>query len=825
MTTFTQRTLICTAVTSAIFLAGCSQSNVPNQSWRDINAAPEERATALLAAMTLEQKQQQLVGNVPEIVPELPHCFGARHVRGIAELGIPTLRITNGPVGIGQNDCVSPEINFSETNLLPAYTDPSSAKATALPSAMAVAASFDTSVAETFAQVIADEANALALHVFEAPGMNLARIPVLGRNFEYYGEDPYLSGVMSVAGIKKVQSEGVIAMAKHFAANEQETNRNNIAQSVPENALHELYLLPFEMSVKDGEVASLMCSYNDLNGNQACENPHLLTDILRDQWGFKGYVQSDFFAVKSTSESMKAGLDHLMPMPLQWAPDKLNAALDAGELSVADIDQALHRRYTQMFKLGIFARPLVQTPIDVKAGGKSAYQIGTESSVLLQNNGALPFSKDVQSVVLIGKRSQVYAQQAVAGGVLVGKPMGAGGGSSDVVPHYTIAPIDGIKNALASLGNTSASVELILVEDDNSDIDNALQAAKAADAVIIMAGTISEEGADRITTADEKGTGQVVTMGDNLDWYTLAPNVLTSVTGNLPRRKNNPEKNSQTVAMVKAIMAADENMHTKTALVLKDNAGVAIPMHASFYGSQGPAILETWFPGQEDGNIAADLLFGINSPSGKLPVTFPLEGRGFLDSIANDPVSFPGVSVENYKKVASSFPGVSLDGKASVEYKEGLNIGYRWYDANVSGECSVDDKGNNPCVAFPFGYGLSYTTFTMGEATLNEQNGVYTVSVNVSNSGEVAGAEVVQVYVGIPSPEQPPKRLVGFNKVQLEPGESKTVSITIDPSANNHPLGVYNIEQKQFVNPEGEYAVYVGNSSSMADLQRLSFTR
>jgi len=296
------------------------------QPWRDLEASPEARAEALLGALSLSQKFQQLVGNAPEIVPELPECLGGRHVRGIEALGLPTLRITNGPVGIGQNDCVDAALLTPTMPRIVPYTHPSSAKATALPSAMAIAATFDPEAADRFGQVIAAEAKALALQVFEAPGVNLARIPVLGRNFEYFGEDPFLTGTQAVAQIRRIQGEGVIAMAKHFAANEQETNRFNLSQTVEEGVLRELYLLPFEMAVKDGEVASLMCSYNDLNGLQACENPWLLTEVLRNDWGFKGYVQSDFFAVKSTAASMKAGLDHLMPMPLQWAPDKLAAA-------------------------------------------------------------------------------------------------------------------------------------------------------------------------------------------------------------------------------------------------------------------------------------------------------------------------------------------------------------------------------------------------------------------------------------------------------------------------------------------------------------------
>ena len=761
--------------------------------WMNTALAPEERAALLVNAMTLAQKEQQLVGNQPEIVPELPQCKGARHVRGIAELAIPTLRITNGPVGIGQNDCVDPSVvGFA------AFTDPSSAKATALPSAIALAASFDPAVAHEFGNLIGTEANNLALHVFEAPGVNMARIPVLGRNFEYFGEDPFLTGTMAVAETKAVQAKGVIAMAKHFAANEQETNRMTIQEIIDRRVLHEIYLLPFEMAVKDGDTASIMCSYNSVNGFQACENKELLTDVLRDQWGFKGYVQSDFFAVRSTAASMLAGLDHLMPFPQMitapftpvWSPAELNAALAAGQLHIADLDLALLRRYTQMFKMGIFERqPLVQTPIDFAAGGESARSIGVQSAVLLQNdNHVLPFdANSVKNVVVVGKATQVYAQQAVAGGVLVGKPMGAGGGSSDVVPNYTVSPVDGLKSVLAALGNTTATVTLITVKDDNSDLNAAQAAAAAADAVIVMAGTVAEEGADRASFVDSTGLS-LTAFGDGLDWYVARPNALSTAT-------SNAAANSNTVAMITGILGAasttSKPMAAKTALVLKDNAGVA--MDPKLLGAAGPAMLEVWFPGQEDGHIVADLLFGVRNPSGKLPVTFPKIGQGFLDWVKTDSSVYPGVK--------------NAAGQPEVQYKEGLNIGYRWYDA----------KGVTP--AFSFGHGLSYTTFSISklEATPKKTDGTKPIMVQffVENTGTRYGAEVPQVYLGLPtSIGEPPKRLVAFEKVWLNPGEKRKIQISIDPNATNHPLGYWESSTQKWVIAEGDYQVYVGNSAT-----------
>ncbi len=788
------------------------------------NLTPSAKAQLLVSAMSLEQKMQQLTGALPELVKEFPDCLGARHITGIPALGIPTFRITNGPVGLGQNDCVAADHKPVMVALptggmgdIAAYMDASSAKATALPSAMAAAASFDPRVASDYGRLIGEEMNNLALHVFEAPGMNLARLPVLGRNFEYFGEDPFLTGTMAVAEVKALQSKGLIAMAKHFVGNEQETNRMTIREDIDRQVLRELYLLPFEMVVKEGKVRAVMCAYNYVNDSQSCENKELLNDILRQEWGFTGYVQSDFFAVKTTSGPLKAGLDHLMPTPGQWSADKLQQALSEHSIDVADIDSALQHRYAQMFEAGIFDRPLVQTPISYTANGAKAYEMGVQSAVLLQNNGALPLSKHVKNLLVVGKESQIFAQQAVAGGSVLGKAMGAGGGSSDVVPTYTITPVDGLKTALQEAGQTHASVRLMLVDDSNStatldgsrmSFSEALKWVKQADAVVIMAGTMSEEGADRVSFADKSGLQQTG-MGDTLDWASKKPNTIASAD------RDNAATHTHTVDMIKAILSAQARMNTKTVLVLKDNAGVSL--NRELVGKNGPAILEVWFPGQEDGHIVADLLLGKRNPSGKLPVTFPIAGRSFLDNISQD--QFPGV--------------IDKEGAQRVSYKEQLNIGYRWYDANVSGACQVDAQGLNPCVAFPFGHGLSYSSFQLSQPNVQRVGDSYVIHVKVTNTGKQRGAEVVQAYVSIPSSSQemgdrtglavvePPKRLVGFHKVSLPPQASQTIDIKLNASAPNHPLSVWSQSQHAWVVPKGEFALWVGTSSSLADLKRI----
>jgi beta-glucosidase len=733
---------------SAVLALGLAVQSYPLEAatlpWMDTTLPAEQRTALLIAAMTLDQKFEQIVG-APGIVPELPQCFGARHVPGIPSLQIPTLRITNGPVGIGQNDCVPPN-----TPGLPfaAFSSPLSAKATALPSGMAIAASFDPVVASQFGDLIGTEARNLALHVLEGPGINMARVPEGGRNFEYFGEDPLLTGTMAVNEIRAIQSHGVIGMAKHMVGNEQETNRMTVNEFIDDRVLHELYLLPFEMSVKDGDTAAVMCSYPSVNGSFSCENKHILTDVLRGQWGFKGYVQSDFFAVHSTAPTLLAGMDHEMPgLPLPppldgpwFAPAKLTAALNANLITVADIDQALGRRYTQMFRLGIFDRPVAQTPIDAVGDGAIARSLGEQSAVLLKNaNDLLPIdAKAVHSIALIGQAD--YATKAVAG---------CCGGSSDVIPLYTVTPLQGVQNVLAALGS-SATANLTVVANDNSNLTTAVAAARAADVVIVLAGTISDEGQDLVTIA-------------------------------LPNNQD---------TMISAVAAANPS----TAVVLKDNASSLLP-----WIDQVPAVLEAWFPGQEDGNIVARLLFGLANPSGKLPVTFPKHAN---DTPITSPRQWPGVDAQGNPVPVRPPNNVPT----TVEYSEGLQIGYRWYDA----------QGIQPL--FPFGHGLSYTTFEISklEVTPKVSDGTHPLLVQffVTNTGSHYGAEVPQVYLGLPaSLGEPPKRLVAFQKVWLNPGEKTKIKISIDPGATNHPLGYWDSTAQAWKIADGTYQVYVGNSA------------
>lgn len=739
-------------VINALLIAGAvsipqvvSAQSLP---WMNTAIPPDQRAQLLINAMTLDQKLAQMAG-APGIIAEVPSCYGGRHVPGIPALQIPTFRVFNGPVGVGQADCVPASTPGIAQNPTAALTSTLASPATAIPSALAMAASFDTTVAAQFGDLIGKEALNLGLHEWEAPGMDMARVPMGGRNFEYYGEDPFLSGTMAVAAIKAAQSRGVIAMAKYIVANDQEVNRQTINEIIADRVLHELYLIPFEMSVKDGQVGSVMCSYNSVNAGQtflgfnqgsACQNSYILTQVLRNEWGFTGYVQSDFFANHSTAPSLLAGMDFEMPgidlgayvpsMAEFYSPAKLQAAITANQITVANIETALKRRYTQMFKYGIFDRPITITSIDAATDGQTAQSIGVQSAVLLKNNGnLLPLnSKAVRSVAVIGQAA--YATKSVSG---------CCGGSSDVIPLYTVTPLQGIQNSLAALGS-SATANLTVVADDNSNLSAAVAAAQSADVVIVMAGLLAEEGAD-------------------------APSI------SLPNNQD---------AMISAIAAANP----KTVVVLKTNAAALMPWVGSV-----PAILDAWFPGEEDGNIVAKLLFGQANPSGKLPVTFPVLASDL--PTAGSPQQYPGVSV---------------NGTPTITYSEGLDMGYRWYDSQ------------NIAPLFPFGYGLSYTTFSISGLTVTPAGGngaqPVTVSFFVRNTGTVAGAEVPQVYLGLPSGTgEPPKRLVGFKKVFLQPGQTQQVSITIDPAASNHPFSTFDSPSQQWKMVDGSYAIFLGNSS------------
>ena len=662
---------------------GSHAASAPSRPWMNTSLSPTRRAELLVHSMTLDEKVLEIhMMNIKEHPREVP---------AIERLGVPAFKITNGPAGAGPGDSPHPQ------------------PATALPSGLGLAASWDPTLAEKFGEVAASEAADRGEGVIEAPGVNITRVPQNGRNFEYFGEDPYLSGRLGVAETHGFQSQGVIAEVKHYAANNQEADRKTINEVIDERTLREIYLPAFRAAVQEGKAGAVMCAYPSVNGQFGCENVHLLKDILRGEWGFTGFVQSDYTATHSTVPAALAGLDLEMKHD-EYYDSGMKAAVEKGQLKESVVDAMLVHRFGQMFRFGQFDRPHPVTQIPAEKDGAVARAIAEQSAVLLKDNGnQLPLmAKQLHSVALIGP----YAGAAHTGG----------GGSSAVAPLYTVSPLDGIRKHLGD--------GVAVNYNDGRDPANAASLAKDADVAIVMAGNKDREGHDRLN----------LSLPDNQD------------------------------ALISAVVAA--NRHT--IVVLKTGGPVLMP-----WLDQVPAVLEVWYPGEEDGNVVADLLFGDADPSGKLPMTFP---KAENETPAHTPEQYPGVN-------------------GTAMYSEGLEVGYRWYDAQ------------KVTPLFPFGFGLSYTSFVLNNAKAPRTvraGEIVRVGVNIKSTGSRAGADVVQIYVASPSSSgEPPKQLKGFAKVELRPGQAEHVTVALDP----HAFSVWNTKAAKWTVVPGRYTLLIGDSS------------
>lgn len=794
--------------------ASSSTSNQPPTSRAAQIAPPSDeeltrRADEIIAKMTLEQKVQQISNDTRPAEDDAnrpPGCEFTpigRHIQGIPELGIPTFRMINGGTGIRGGDCANEPI------------------ATALPSTPASAATFNPELNRQLGEVLGAEARSAGHQVLLGPGMNLHRHPYGGRNYEYQSEDPFLSGVMATEQIKGIQSQGIHANAKHFAANEQETQRRQMATVVPPRALHELYLLPFEMAVRDAQPASVMCAFPEINGVSACSNEELLEATLRERWGFQGYVISDRRAVHDLAPSIKAGVDwelsHMTPLHYALDPqpgqrgnpgsEGIRAALANGSITEADLDQMLRRRYVQMLEFGHFDTDfdaLYGTPVDYVAHGQVARELAEQGIVLLKNeNGFLPLdAKKVSSIALIG--AEWFAGQAKL------PPRSIRADNVSVVAPFTISPEQGLEHVLIALGSpATVTYDSAGGTGKKEDREAALELARRSDVVIVMLGDNPHELCDRETLG--------FPIIPPADPSFCAYDELEEGEYELPR----PERGEGThQEMLMAELTADPELARKTVVVLKTEGMVLMP-----WLDEVPALLEAWHPGQADGLAVANILFGLRNPSGKLPMTF---GTSEREAAYATEAQFPGLWVDPPPWLSTPAntdepggdPSPTLEGEKrfSAQYSEGLQMGYRWYEAN-------DVKP-----VFPFGFGLSYTTFEYGDLSVTPTNdpqaGRITLEVTytITNTGDRAGAEVSQVYLTLP-PEanEPSKRLVGFQRVELEPGESKQVTVTIDSSASNHPLSHWVPENDQpvagwargeWATAPGDYTVHVGTSSA-----------
>ncbi|MGT2756167.1 glycoside hydrolase family 3 C-terminal domain-containing protein [Streptococcus ovuberis] len=630
-------------------------------------------------------------------------CSGADfwHLKGLERFGIPSVMVSDGPHGLRKQDMVADHLGIND-----------SIPAVCFPAACCTAGSFDRELLAHMGQVIAEECLAEEVSVILGPGMNIKRSPLCGRNFEYFSEDPYLTGQLAKAFVQRAQACGVGTSPKHFAVNNQEKWRMSISAEVDEQTLREIYLPAFETVVKEAQPKTIMASYNRINGVYASEHHRLLTEILRDEWGFDGYVMSDWGAVDRRVEALKAGLDLEMPSSNGINDAEIVQAVKDGRLEEAVLDQAVERILTVILDYTSRYQAVVW---DKEKDHAEARRIAEESAVLLKNEGVLPLNSQ-QKIAFIGEFAK--------------NPRFQGGGSS----HINAFKVSNALDAVSGLGNVHFAQGYRLEEGtDEQLIAEAVTLAKASDVAVVFAGlpeSYESEGYDR----------------QHID---------------LPANQN---------ALIEAVAVTNP----KTVVVLHNGSVVAMP-----WASQVAGILDMYLAGQAVGEATVNLLYGKVNPSGRLAETFPYQ-------LEDNPSHL-------------NFPG---DGD-KVQYKEGLFVGYRYYDKK-----KMD-------VQFPFGYGLSYTSFSYQDLkvshTICQDTDQVEVSVRVTNSGNRAGKEVVQLYVNrqVDSSLRPVRELKGFEKIALAPGESKEVTFTL----TKRSFAEYNTLLHDWYVPSGDYVIEIGKDS------------
>lgn len=665
--------------------------------WTDAKLSPEARAELLLKSMTLDEKIALMHGPMAVSFSrdvKIPDgaIGSAGYIAGNPRLGIPALQESDASLGVTNPQLVRGAGDMS----------------TPLPSSLALAATFDPAIAHAGGAMVGAEARAKGINVMLAGGANLARDPRNGRNFEYVGEDPLLAGIMAGEATSGIQSMGVISTVKHYALNDQEQGRMTANSVIGEAAARESDLLAFQIAIERGKPGSVMCAYNLINGQYGCENTWLLNDVLKRDWGYKGFVMSDWGAVHSLG-ALDNGLDQQSGEQLDrqvWFDKPLKDALAAGTQDKARVDDAARRILTAMFANGLFDRPVAPGgTIDFAAHAEIAKHEAQEAIVLLENrNGLLPLAAGAKKIAVIGGHSDA--------GVV------AGGGSSQVTNPWRPEGVPVRSHALGGEGLIGAFNNLVFhpssplaairarFKDARVSFDTgaypsaAAAAAKAADVAIVFAYQPSTEGFD------------VADMS-------------------LPFGQE---------ALIDAVTAANPN----TIVVLQTGNAVHMP-----WAAKAGAVLQAWYSGAKGGEAIAGVIAGDVNPSGRLPVTWPVD-----ESQLPRPV-IPGLAAG---------PGEIFP----VDYNiEGSDVGYRWFAR----------EGKQP--RYWFGHGLSYSQFGYSALALSGGK-TLSAQVTVTNSGKLAGKEVVQLYL-TGTPAGPQRRLLAFAKIALQPGESRTVSLEVDP--------------------------------------------
>jgi beta-glucosidase len=704
-----------------------------NHPWSNASLSPDERASMVVKEMTIDEKINMLHGTgMQGLSPMSPLAVssngGAGYVPGIPRLGIPAIQMSDAAYGVrssGENGRYS----------------------TALPSDLAGAASWDLDAAYEYGALIGRELRAQGFNMTLGGGINLTREPRNGRTFEYLGEDPVLAGKMVGSVMKGLQAQHVIGDIKHYALNDQESGRNAVNITIDKRAARESDLLAFEIGLQESDAAAVMCSYNRVDGDYACENKYLLTDVLKKDWNFKGFVLSDWGGTHSIEKASAAGLDHEQPGWIFYG-EEFKKAVESGKVPTTELDDHVHRILRAMFATGVIDDPSQKSVVDVVAGFEVAQKIAEQSTVLLKNDhGQLPLdASKLRSIAVIGPHADVG--------------MISGGGSAQVDPpggNAIMPPGKGQTRWLEKIWFPTSPLKAIRAKAvganvqfaSGSDPAAAAALAKSSDVAIVFAYQWESEGMD-------------------LESLSL------------------PEHQDELIAKVAAA-----NPHT--IVVIESGTAVTMP-----WVDQVSGILEAWYAGSRGADAVANVIFGDVNPSAKLPMTFP---KSEADLPHPTLVKPPKVTVDadrqGWKRIAAGLPAFP------VTYDEGVKVGYKWYDAE-----------NKP-VLFPFGYGLSYTTYSYSNLKVTPGKNPR-VSFTVTNTGNRAGAEVAQVYASLPAAAaEPPKRLVGWSKVKLNGGESKDVTVEVDPKF----LSIFNVEHNGWQLLPGDYGFMVGGSSQSLPLK------
>lgn len=700
--------------------------------WMNTKLSPEERAGLVLRQLTLDEKIALLHGNgmAHNSRWEMPLTDltngGGGYVDGVKRLGIPGIVMVDAAYGI------------RDSGVNGRYS-------TALPSSLGAASSWDADAACSYGAVIGSELRAQGFNMSLGGGVDLAREPRDGRSFEYAGEDPLLAGTIVGNLVKCEQAQHVIGDVKHYAINDQETGRNVVNSVISRRAMQESDLLAFHIAISISNTGAVMCSYNRVNGDYACENSYLLNDVLKKQWGFKGFVLSDWGGTHSTEKASAAGLDQEQPMDTWFGPKLKQAVLD-GRVPMSEIDDHARRVLYAEFLSGIVDDPVEKSVVDVRHGFEVARQIEEKSIVLLKNRGAvLPIVPSrVRSIAIIGGHADVgmisgggSAQVDPPGGNAIMPP---GKGATRWQEHiwFPTSPLKALREKLPH-----AKIDY----DSGDDLDSASTLAKNSDLVIVFAYQWESEGMDLPS----------LSLPDNQD------------------------------ALIERVAAANP----RTVVVLETGSVVTMPWIDKVAG-----VVEVWFAGSSGHKALANVLLGDVDPSGKLPITFPRSEQDLPH--ATIPAPPPRLRGQGSAPVNAGAPASNY----SVDYTEGARVGYKWYET----------EHKQPL--FAFGFGLSYTTYSYSNLTVD--SAARTARFTVRNTGRRSGTEIAEVYARLPQgSDEPWQRLAGWARVTLAPGEAKTVTVAIDPRV----LQIFNETTENWNLAAGDYAILAGPSSDNLPLK------